>query len=163
MPINGLTSYIICSWANDVLDICYPSFSQLGLLPSNDQLVQNRSFYRWTSRAHTHTQSQICLISTTRGGFVWKVHLSSIYRNANYLPSVVSPRSLLSGLAPFATGLIANIYLEVSRTYRPAMAPACILSYTIWSSERPTTLNGALIKPRAKKSIASALSLRFPT
>lgn len=56
-----------------------------------------------------------------------------------------------------------HCYFDVSTTYRPAICPLCIMSYTLWSSDRPTVLKGALMTPRRKNSMASELSLRLPT
>jgi len=54
-------------------------------------------------------------------------------------------------------------YFEVSRTYRPAILPSRIRSYTFCNSLRPQVLYGALMRPRLKNSMASAESRLLPT
>merc|ERR1711900_78458 len=74
-------------------------------------------------------------------------------------------RQVNSYVVPFCTpsDLLFLLYLEVSTTYRPAILPSCIRSYTFWSSLMPIDLYGALMSPRLKNSMASAESALFPT
>jgi hypothetical protein len=64
---------------------------------------------------------------------------------------------------PFPLSFYGSTYLLVSKTYLPAIFPSCIRSNTFCNSLNPTVLKGALISPRLKNSIASALSRRLPT
>ena len=61
------------------------------------------------------------------------------------------------------TSLFTKPHLLVSTTYRPTTFPSFIRSYAFCNSLSPIILIETLISPRRKKSMASALSLRFPT
>lgn len=90
-------------------------------------------------------------IVSTRPQSQWKRRVRRNFHTANYI---------CTGLAWDGT---FHFYFDVSTTYRPAICPLCIMSYTLCSSDRPTVLKGALMTPRRKNSMASELSLRLPT